>query len=287
MSEETTINLDELNQMHPADVADELQRLSLEDAQSGLLALPRKLAADALSEMEWEKAEQLLESLPEEKLTGFFLELPHSDVADLLGLLPPGNQRRLLNRLPAEHSTDIRQLLGYSDDSAGGIMTDRFIALRSDQTVQQSMDMLRSRDEQDREDVAYLYVTDAAEKLVGILPIRDLVFARADRKISDLMDPNVGSIGVDDDQEEIARRLEHYHYLGLPVVDKHGYLVGVVRATEALEVARAEATEDMQLMVGLSGEERALTPWNRSILRRLPWLYVNLFTAFMAAAVIW
>jgi len=287
VSEEKTINLDELKQLHPADVADDLQRLSLEDTQSVLLALPHKLAAEALSEMEWEKAEQLLELLPEEKLAGFFLELPHSDVADLLGLLPPGNQRRLLDRLPPEHATDIRQLLRYSDDSAGGIMTDRFIALRSDQTVQQSMDMLRGRNEQDREDVAYLYVTDAAEKLVGILPIRVLVFARADKKISELMDKEVGFVRVDDDQEEIARRLEHYHYLGLPVVDRHGYLVGVVRATEALEIARDEATEDMQLMVGLSGEERALTPWNRSILRRLPWLYVNLFTAFMAAAVVW
>jgi magnesium transporter len=155
MSEDSTIDLDALKQMHPADLADRLQRLSLEDAQESLLALPRKQAADALSEMEWEKAEELLESLPEEKLAGFFLELSHSDVADLLGLLPPGNQRRLLDRLPTEHSNDIRQLLRYSEDSAGGIMTDRFIALRSDRTVQQSMDMLRSRPEQEREDVSY------------------------------------------------------------------------------------------------------------------------------------
>ena len=100
------------------------------------------------------------------------------------------------------------------------------------------------------------------------------------------MDRDVKFLWVDADQEEIARQFEHYHYMGLPVLERDRRLVGVVRASDVIEVAQAEATEDMQLMVGLSGEERALTPWQKSIGRRLPWLYVNLATAFLAAAVV-
>jgi magnesium transporter len=116
--------------------------------------------------------------------------------------------------------------------------------------------------------------------------LRDLVFRRAERRIGEIMNRDVKCVRATDDQEEVAREFEHYHYLGLPVLDAEGRLVGVVKASDALAIARREATEDMQLMVGLSGEERALTPWHKAIGRRLPWLYVNLLTAFAAAAVI-
>jgi magnesium transporter len=119
-----------------------------------------------------------------------------------------------------------------------------------------------------------------------VVSLRDLVFRRAERRIGEIMNRDVKFVRVTDDQEEVARRFEHYHYLGLPVLDAGGRLVGVVKASEALEIARKEATEDMQLMVGLSGEERALTPWNKAVGRRLPWLYINLLTAFAAAAVV-
>jgi len=116
--------------------------------------------------------------------------------------------------------------------------------------------------------------------------MRDLVFRKPERKLEDIMNRDVKFLWVDADQEEIARRFEHYHYMGLPVLERDGRLVGLVRASDVIQVAQAEATEDMQLMVGLSGEERALTPWHKSIGRRLPWLYVNLATAFLAASVV-
>lgn len=104
--------------------------------------------------------------------------------------------------------------------------------------------------------------------------------------MSEFMKRDVKFVRADADQEELARQFEHYHYLGLPVLDAEGRLVGVVKASDALDVASKEATEDMQLMVGLSGEERALTPWSQSIRWRLPWLYINLATAFLAASVV-
>jgi magnesium transporter len=201
--------------------------------------------------------------------------------------LPPGLRRETLALLPAEYASGVRALLRYPEDTAGGIMSNRFISLHEEMNVDQVRELLRSRAEEDRsEDIAYLYVTDSAQRLVGIVGLRDLVFRRPDRRMKEIMNRDVKCVRADTDQEELARQFEHYHYLGLPVLDPGDRLVGVVKASEALEVARKEATEDMQLMVGLSGEERALTPWQKSVGRRLPWLYVNLATAFAAAAVV-
>lgn len=286
MTDTPNPSVEELRALHPADLADRLQRLDLDESRGILLSLPQAQAASVLAALEAEQASELLESLADEQLACLFLELPHNKIADLVGLLPPGRQRPLLARLPAAHADDVGKLLRYREDSAGGIMTDRFIALRAKHTVQQCMEQLRGRPEGEREDVSYLYVTDSSEKLLGVVPIRKLVFARPDRRIADIMTHEVATVRVDDDQEELARRFERYRFLGLPVLDRLGRLVGVVKATDALAIAREEATEDMQLMVGLSGEERALTPWSKALSRRLPWLYVNLATALLAAFVV-
>jgi magnesium transporter len=278
--------IEEMLKLHPADVADHLQRLPAEEAQDILRQLPRPLAAQVLTEVEKERFIEFLEPLSSEELIALLQELPPNEAADLAGELPIEKRRQVLAGLPPETSKPIKALLHYPEDTAGGIMSDRFIALRADLTVQQSQELLRSRAEQRPEDVSYLYVTDEGQRLVGVVSLRDLVFRRPDRRVGDIMNRDVKFVRVDDDQEEIARRFEHYHYLGLPVVDPENHLVGIVKASDALHVAQQEATEDMQLMVGLSGEERALTPWQKSIGRRLPWLYINLATAFLAAAVV-
>jgi magnesium transporter len=165
-------------------------------------------------------------------------------------------------------------------------MSNRFIALRSDQTVGECQEMFRARESEKTEDVSYLYVTDAARKLVGVITLRDLVFRRPERKIGEIMSTDVKFLRVDDDQEKIARLFEQHDYLGLPVLEQDGTLVGVVPASEVIDIIQEEATEDMQLMVGLSGEERVLTPWQKSFKPRLLWLNINLFTAFVAGAVV-
>lgn len=279
--------LDELLQLHPADLADRLQRLSLEEAQLLLPDLPPALAANALGELEPERQHELLKALPAGKLVPLLSDLPSNIVADLMPALPPLARRATLDLLPAEQQQRVQALLRYAPDTAGGLMTDHFIALRRDMTVEEARELLRTHAREERtEDVAYLYVTDADRRLVGIVSLRDLVFRRAERHIGEIMNPEVKFVHVTDDQETVARQFEHYHYLGLPVLDQQGRLVGLVKATDALEVAQAEATEDMQLMVGLSGEERALTPWQTAVRHRLPWLYTNLATSFLAAFVV-
>jgi magnesium transporter len=287
MNQTTPIYLEEFLKLHPADFADRLQRLPQEEAIALLQQLPAETAAAVLAEVEQEKLPDFLPVFPTPQLAEIFQRLPSDEVVDLLQHLSATRRREALAALPSDRASEIKSLLRYAEDSAGGIMDNRFITVRDDMTIEQTRELLRSRAQEERvEDVAYLYVTDAERRLVGIVSLRDLVFRRAERRIGEIMNREVKYLRASDDQESVARQFEHYHYLGLPVLDAEGRLVGVVKASDALEVARKEATEDMQLMVGLSGEERALTPWRKSVGRRLPWLYVNLLTAFAAAAVV-
>lgn len=287
MNEMTPVCLEEYLTLHAADLADRLQRLGAEQARGLLRQLPADKAAAALAEVEEDKLPDFLTAFDAARLAEILQLIAPDEAADLLQQLSPSARREALARLPAVPADGLRALLRYPEDTAGGVMTNRFIALREDMTVEEVRGVLRGRAQEERtEDIAYLYVTDAQRRLVGIVGLRDLVFRRAERRMSEIMNHDVKFVRADADQEEVARQFEHYHYLGLPVVDEEGRLVGVVKASDALEVARKEATEDMQLMVGLSGEERALTPWQHSVKRRLPWLYVNLATAFLAAFVV-
>lgn len=287
MNETTPIFLDEFLKLHAADLADRLQRLDVEEARAVLRQLPADKAAAALAEVEEENLPELLAAFDAEHLAGILQRVPSEDAADLLQQLSPVVRRDALSRLPGEIADGLRALLRYPEDTAGGIMSNRFIALREEMTVEEVRELLRARAQEERtEDIAYLYVTNPEQRLVGIVSLRDLVFRRAERRMSEILNRDVKFVRVTDDQEELARKFEHYHYLGLPVLEADGRLVGVVKASDALEVASQEATEDMQLMVGLSGEEHALTPWQHAIKRRLPWLYINLATAFLAAFVV-
>jgi magnesium transporter len=284
VSEPKTI--EEYQQLHAADLADRLQRLPAEEARDILSRLPRPVAAAAIAELEHEQSAELLLGFSPEQVMEFLAAMPANEAADVAGDLSEEQREKALAHLPPEKSAKVNALLRHRENTAGGIMSDRFIALRANQTIQECQEILRARAEIETPDISYLYVTDARQKFLGVISLRDLVFRKPERRIEEIMKPSSAFIRVDADQEEIARQFEHYHYLGLPVLDHEGRLVGVVRANDVIEVAQHEATEDMQLMVGLSGEERALTPWTKSIRSRLPWLLVNLGTAFLAAAVI-
>ena len=272
---------------HPADLADQLERLSVEEAQQELRELPPSEGAAVLAEIEEHARPAVLENLAPTEIANLVQKLPHNEAADIISSLPADVQPAVLGHLPASDRKQVSEILSYAPESAGGIMSDRFISLREHLTIGEAQRALQGRaEEPGAQQVAYMYVVDAGGRLKGILSIHDLVFRQPHRRISEIMKPDVKHVWVDDDQEKIAQLFEHYHYMALPVLDRAGKLVGLVQANQVVEVVRREATEDMQLMVGLSGEERALTPWFLSMKRRLPWLCINLGTAFLAAAVV-
>ena len=280
------INLHNVHELHPADLADHLERLSSVAAREVLQQLPPAEVAAILTELQTDRAANLLEGFTGGQIVTWLRLLPPHTNADLLFALPVTRRKEVLAALPPDQSAAVAALLRHLPDSAGGIMDNRFIAVRADKTVEECLAGLRASSEQRTDDVLYIYVTDEAERLVGVVSLRDLVFAPAEQRMSEIMNREVRFLRVTDDQEEIARQIQHYHFLGLPVVKQNERLVGVVKIRDAIRVAQTEATEDMQLMVGLSGEERIWTPWRHSIPRRLPWLGVNLITALGAATVV-
>ncbi len=287
MNETMPVSLEEYLQMHPADLADQLQRLDADETGALLRELPANKVAAALAEVEEDRLPGFLGIFDAAQLSKILIHIAPDSAADLLQQLSPGTRRDTLSKLPVEFAGGVRKLLRYPEDTAGGVMTNRFIALRDEMTVEEVRELLRTRAQEERtEDIAYLYVTDADQHLVGVVSLRDLVFRRAERRMREIVNRDVKFVRVDTDQENLVQQFERYHYLGLPVLDAEGVLVGAVKASDALEVAAKEATEDMQLMVGLSGEEHTSTPWQQSIRGRLPWLYINLATAFVAASVV-
>ncbi len=269
--------------LQPADQADLVEELSGADQVALLSQLAPADSADVLEEMEDEDAAALAERLPVVDLAEILDQMEADEAADVLGDLSPELAAEALREM--EKPGEIIPLLEYPDDTAGGLMTPTVVALRQHWRADRALEELR-RAEPDPRTAYYLFVVDEAGVLLGVVGLRDLVVALPETTVEAMMDPNVLSVTVTADQEDCARTLSRYGFLALPVVDDLGRLVGVITADDLIEVAEDEATEDMYLMVGISGEERVFGPLRSSVVKRLPWLAINMVTLFIAITVV-
>ncbi len=272
-----------IDALQPADQADLVEELSDIDQLAILSQLHPADSADVLEQMEDEEAAALAERLPVSDLAGILDEMEADEAADVLGDLPPERAAEALREM--EEPDEIISLLQYPDDTAGGLMTPAVVTLRRDWRAQEALAELR-RVGPDADSAYYLFVTDEAGVLQGVVGLRDLAVALPETVVEALMDPDVVSVPVMADQELCARTLSRYGFLALPVVDEYERLVGVITADDLFEVAEDEATEDMYRMVGISGEERVFGPLWPSVFKRLPWLAINMLTLFVAITVV-
>ena len=272
-----------IESLQPADRADLVEGLSDADQIALLSHLDPADSADVLEEMEDEDAAALAERLPVLELVDILEEMEADEAADVLGDLSPERAAEALRGMEEPH--EIIPLLQYPDDTAGGLMTPAIVTLRRDWRAQEALAELR-RTGPTADSAYYLFVTDRAGILQGVVSLRDLVVALPETAIESMMDPNVVSVPVTADQEFCARTLSRYGFLALPVIDEDGRLVGVITADDLIEVAENEATEDMYRMVGISGEERVFGPLRFSVIKRLPWLAINMVTLFVAITVV-
>lgn len=288
MPRETTSKpeVQELLKRHPAEIAEILSTLREEEAVDLLRRLYlRRAAAAPLGEMDPEEAARLLAELNRDEAVRILSRMDPDDAVDLLAELPREMVEDILRRLEEKEAKELSQLLSYPPDTAGGLMSPEVVALPQDMTCQEAIDTLR-RLAEELETVYYAYVVDESRRLIGVLSLRDLVFARPDLPIKEVMHTDVLSVPADMDVEEVARLFDRYNFLALPVVDGEGRLLGIVTVDDVIDAIREEATEDMYRMAGAPLEERVDTPWYRSVRLRLPWLYFNLATAFLAASVV-
>jgi len=280
--------LNVLKKNRPADVAMVFQSLPELDRKAVFAALARSettLAAASLTELTQSEAIELLRTLPPEGIAQVLQELPSDDAAAFIAELPEELREELLDLMKVEASTDVQELLSFAENTAGRIMTPDVFALKEDLTVGEAISAIQ-RASSDIELVFYLYIVDDRNHLVGVSSLRQLLLVPPTTPLKKIMSSDVISVSTDTDQEEVARIVARYNLLGMPVVDEENKLVGVVTVDDVLDVIREEATEDIYALAGVSSEEGIKSPPMRSVRLRLPWLVINLATAFLAASVI-
>lgn len=273
------------HEFEPADLADVLTALDERERLTVVQALPPELSSRALAEMpEEEHAGDTLAALTPERAAEIVEALEDDDAADILGELEPADQERILATL--EHRAEVDQLLRYHEESAGGRMTTHTVAVLDSATVTEALEEIR-RQAEEVADFYQVFVVDGDRRLVGILPFKDLVVSRPGRRVREFMAPADIAVPPDLDQEEVARLMARYNLPSVAVVDTAGRLLGGITFDDVIDVVEAETTEDLLKFGGVPASEELAAGWREAVQSRLPWLYVNLLTAFLAGGVVY
>lgn len=270
-------------ELHPEDAARALETLKPRDAVRLFKNLPARTSVELLRRMSPDVAEPLLAQLDDHRVGQLVSSMTPRAATALVSQLDEERRPRVLAELPEPTAKTIRALLGYSADTTGGIMEPRVASLSIDLTAQQAIAKIRKTP---RDVLHYLYVTQRDGRLIGVINMRDLLLAAPRDPIEPLVKRNVLAVPDTMDREETINLMRQRGFLALPVVDFEGRLIGVVRHEDALRASQVEAFEDMQKSVGAGADERALSPVSTVVKSRLPWLGVNLLTAFLASGVV-
>lgn len=276
-----------LQKQHPADLAQVFSALPEKDrgtAFSVLVERNSRLAMEGLSELGPEGAAELLKDRPPEEIARLTHELPSDDAAAIIDYLPEDVSAAVLELVEKRPGDEVGELLEYAEQTAGRIMNPKVFALSEDMTVGEAITALQGA--RDVEMVFYLYVVDSRRHLVGVVSLRRLLLVPPSTPLKRIMTTDLISARADMDQEEVARQVASYNLLAIPVVDEENKLVGVITVDDVIDVIKDEATEDVYRLAGLAGDDRVFTRPGDSLRRRLPWLLVNLGTAFIAALVV-
>ena len=274
--------------MNPSDIAAIFD--SLNETRIPLLfrLLPKELAAETFVEMEPDAQELLIRGFSDNELKEVVDELYVDDAADLVEEMPANVVKRILKSADPEMRFAINQILRYDENSAGSIMTTEYVSLRPHMTVEEAILRIR-RQGVDKETIYTCYVTDTQRKLLGTVTVKDLLLADDDElRIKDIMITNVIYATTSTDQEEVARMLSKYNFLAMPVVDAENRMVGIVTFDDAMDVMEDEATEDIEMMAGMTPSEK---PYLKSSVfelfkHRIPWLLLLMVTSTFTGMII-
>jgi len=274
-----------IGKSHPADIA--LLFKDLEPTEVRVLLdvlFYARRAAKTLKELPPDLLPDILALIEDEKVSRVIARADPDDAVTFIDSLPEGRREKILSLIDPDSREKVRQLISYPEETVGRIMTTEYLALLPNTTAQGAIDKIRERGE--LETFFYLYVVEESGKLVGVVPIRNLVIAPQDRTLQEMMIADPIRAEVSMDQEEAARVVSKYELLALPIVDQEGRLVGIITVDDVIDIIDKETTEDMYKMAGLVGEDRVFTPASRSLRMRLPWMVFNLLTAILAASVV-
>jgi magnesium transporter len=278
---------DILYDLHPADIAELFDALSEDDGKYLYLLLEGDLASDVLVEIPEDDRKRFLEEMPAEVIARQYIEyMDTDDAADVLGELSDEKQEEIISFInDEEHADEITELLSYDEDTAGGIMAAELVAVNEKWSVQTCLKEI-GRQAEDIDEIYYVYVINNERKLKGILSLKKLIQYPTSTLISNIYFKDVISIHIDASREEVARQMEKYDLVALPVVDSEGHLKGRITIDDVVDIIREEAEKDYQMASGIVGDVE-LSDSIFSVTRaRLPWLFIGLLGGILGAMVI-
>ncbi len=272
--------------MHPADAADHLENLTLEEQVDVIRTKSVEDAAESIAEMETADRVRLLTQLPPDLAADIFAEMSPDDAADVFEELSEPVRGVILAKIDREDAAEITDLLQFDPDSAGGVMNTEILALDENMSAAQTINLIRDRVEES-EIPYYVYVVDRYRHLKGVLSLRDLMRSPARTVLRELLkEQNLIYVSFDEDKEDVARLIGRYNFLALPVVDHEQRILGMVTVDDVIDIIQDEASEDMQSMVGAGADETVDSPWTYSLKVRLPWLILNVLNSAISAYVV-
>lgn len=274
-----------LGKSHPADIA--LLFKDLDPVEVRLLfdlLFSIRRAGKTLKELPPDLLPEILELIEEEKIAKMMVWTDPDDEVAFIDCLPEERRERVLALLDPDRRERVQQSISYPEGTVGRITTTEYLALPPNTSAQEAIDKIRERGE--LESFFYLYVVDQTEKLIGVVPLRNLVVAPKDRTLLEMMIPDPVQGEVSMDQEDAARLVSKYDLLALPIVDSEGHLMGIITVDDVIDIINQETTEDMYRMAGLEEGDRIFSHPKLSIQKRLPWMSFNLLTAMLAAFVV-
>ena len=281
-------NIDEINKLiqfiHPADIL-----VAIREYEGATIDLFQNLSAnviaDIIDDAEDEEKYNLLSIHSEIMQKTIVHEMSSDELVDLLEAVSEDEARSIMIKMDKEDVAEVKELLTYPAESAGGIMATEFISVKENMTIGDTLAYLQ-KESPEAETSYYIYVVDENDLLKGVISLRDIVVSSFDIKISDIMNSNAMSIPVDMDQEEVGHIFEKYGFLTMPVVNEATRILGIITADDIMGILSDEHTEDLYRLAGLQEDEKVTGSLKDSVSSRLPWLFVNLVTAIMAAATV-
>lgn len=223
-----------LSELHPADIAELIRQVPHQEGVAFLKNLDVDVAADTISELNPETQVEIIKDMDTEKASDIIEQMSPDVAADVLSELPADKAREILEHIEKEEAEDIQELLGHEDDTAGGLMTNEFIAYPPDITVQEVLRRFKE-DAAEIDTVYYIYVTDPEERLLGVLSLRELLIAEPDARLSEVMVTKLKTVTPDVDEKVVAEMFTKYNLVALPVVDTEGSLLGIVTVDDVME----------------------------------------------------
>lgn len=279
--------IEQIENLHPADIAEILEELNNERARFVFLLLDNEQAGDVLAEIDEEERVHFIESFPAETIAKRFIDnMESDDAADLVGSMPDEQQHEVLSHIEdIEQAGDIVDLLNYDEDTAGGLMAKELVVVNENWTVLTCLREL-SRQAEEIDEIYNVYVVDDDHILKGRLSLKNMILSPTSAKISNLYHKDIASVKTDEPAESVALIMQKYDLVSIPVVDSIGRLVGRITIDDVVDVIREEAEKDYQMMSGISQDvESSDSVWSQTK-ARLPWLIIALFGGMVSAYMI-